>query len=121
MNTDHIKQHRASSPSDTASIDAQTRRLLRVLGESALRLADGQALDDTQLAHYLSQLELTDRHEELLTVPEACNQLRISRWSFYRLIHQRSLATVTIGRRRFVARAEIDRFVLTLRHAGEAP
>ncbi|SDI89824.1 DNA binding domain-containing protein, excisionase family [Frankineae bacterium MT45] len=38
----------------------------------------------------------------LLTVPEACAQLRISRWMFYRLVQARQLRTVKIGSRRLV-------------------
>jgi excisionase family DNA binding protein len=38
----------------------------------------------------------------LLTVPEACSQLHISRWMLYRLIHGRQLTTIKLGRRRLV-------------------
>lgn len=38
----------------------------------------------------------------LLTVPEACAVLRISRWSLYKLIHDRQLVTVKIGNRRCI-------------------
>ncbi|PVB05464.1 DNA-binding protein [Mycobacteroides abscessus] len=54
----------------------------------------------------------------LLTVPEACGRLRVSRWSFYQLIHQRQIETLTIGRRRLVPTAEIDRFIRDLAPAG---
>ena len=47
----------------------------------------------------------------LLTVDEACRQLRISRWSFYRLIQQRQLATIQIGRRRLVPRKAVTAFI----------
>ena len=52
-------------------------------------------------------------------VEEACERLRISRWSFYRLIQQNRLRTVTIGRRRFVPDDEISRFVTKLTESGQ--
>lgn len=48
---------------------------------------------------------------ELLTVDEACKQLRISRWSFYRLVNQRELATIQIGRRRLVPKTAVTAFI----------
>lgn len=47
----------------------------------------------------------------LLTVPEACTQLRISRWSFYQLVQRRQLTTIKIGGRRLVPIASIGDFV----------
>jgi excisionase family DNA binding protein len=46
--------------------------------------------------------QLTPTVPTLLTVPEACATLRISRWMFYRLVQQRQLDTVKIGSRRLV-------------------
>ena len=43
----------------------------------------------------------------LLTVPEACAVLRVSRWMLYRLIQTRQLNTVKIGRRRLVPAEEV--------------
>lgn len=43
----------------------------------------------------------------LLTVPEACVLLRISRWGLYRLIHSRSLRTIQIGSRRLIPREAV--------------
>lgn len=39
---------------------------------------------------------------ELLTVPEAAQRLRISKWMLYTLIRSRQLRTVKIGSRRLV-------------------
>jgi excisionase family DNA binding protein len=39
----------------------------------------------------------------LLTVQEAANWLRVSRWSVYSLIHSNQLQTIKIGRRRLVS------------------
>lgn len=51
----------------------------------------------------------------LLTIDEACQKLRISRWSFYRLIQRRKLQTIRIGRRRLVPEVAIDELIDTLR------
>jgi excisionase family DNA binding protein len=52
-----------------------------------------------------------DSTTELLTVAEACEALRISKWSLYRLIQQRKLTTITIGTRRLVPRQSVEEFV----------
>ncbi len=57
----------------------------------------------------------TEGNQELLTVPEACASLRISRWTFYRLIQRRQLETVKIGSARRVPVAAIRKFVDELR------
>ena len=41
-------------------------------------------------------------NRRLLTVPEACAQLRVSRWTLYQLIRRRQLRTLRIGSRRLV-------------------
>jgi len=40
--------------------------------------------------------------EQLLTINEVADLLRISRWSVYQLIWSGQLRTVTIGRRRLI-------------------
>jgi excisionase family DNA binding protein len=50
----------------------------------------------------------------MLTVPEACAALRISRWSLYQLIRRRQLETVKIGRRRCIPVAAVEAFVARL-------
>jgi len=40
--------------------------------------------------------------EQLLTIKEVCELLRVSKWSVYRLIWSDQLQTLTIGRRRLV-------------------
>jgi excisionase family DNA binding protein len=47
----------------------------------------------------------------LLTVSEACDRLRISRWMLYRLIQRRQLETIKIGSRRLVPVAGITALV----------
>jgi excisionase family DNA binding protein len=41
--------------------------------------------------------------DHLLTVQEAADWLRVSRWSVYSLIHSNELRTIKIGRRRLVS------------------
>ena len=107
----------------TTTVDADTRRVLRVLGETALRLSDGRPIDRHWLEGQFSvatpdPAPPVGNTGDLLTVPEACTRLRISRWSLYRLIQQQRLTTVTIGRRRLVSHAELERFVSTLSEIG---
>lgn len=47
----------------------------------------------------------------LLTVPEACARLRISRWSFYRLMNEGSVETIRLGSRRLVPAAGLVRLI----------
>ncbi len=59
------------------------------------------------------------RHRELpadhlLTVQEAADWLRVSRWSVYSLIHANQLRTIKIGRRRLVSREALDECVTQL-------
>jgi excisionase family DNA binding protein len=104
----------------SAPLDAKTRRLLRLLGEAALQLADGHAVDTSQLERFMSAGLPDNAQELLLTVPEACARLRISRWSFYHLLHQNRLRSVMIGRRRYVKHVELNRFVVALSEDGVA-
>lgn len=41
--------------------------------------------------------------DHLLTLQEAADWLRVSRWSVYSLIHANQLRTIKIGRRRLVS------------------
>lgn len=56
--------------------------------------------------------------QKLLTVTEACEALRISRWSLYQLINTQRLKTVRIDRRRLIAPADLDAFVADIRAHG---
>jgi excisionase family DNA binding protein len=56
----------------------------------------------------------------LLTIAEASQRLRVSKWMVYRLIHTRQLKTVTIGRRRFVPADSLRRFVEQLSYGEDA-
>jgi excisionase family DNA binding protein len=59
-----------------------------------------------------SAKELTDGR--LLTVQEAADQLRISRWLVYNLIRANQLRTVKIGRRRLVTPAALAECIAML-------
>ncbi len=52
--------------------------------------------------------------ETLLTVPEACERLRISRWSFYQLLRKRQIQTVKIGTRRLVPASSLTLLIAEL-------
>ena len=47
----------------------------------------------------------------LLTVDEAAERLRVSRWTLYNLIRSNQLRTVKIGRRRLVPFAALAEYV----------
>ena len=47
----------------------------------------------------------------LLTVQEAADRLRVSRWSVYNLIRSNQLCTVKIGRRRLVTPAALSKCI----------
>jgi excisionase family DNA binding protein len=51
---------------------------------------------------------------DLLTVAETCARLRISRWTFYRLVQTRQLRTVKIGSARRVPTVAISEFIADL-------
>jgi excisionase family DNA binding protein len=50
----------------------------------------------------------------LLTMQEAAEWLRVSRWSVYSLIHANQLRTIKIGRRRLVSRDALNECVKQL-------
>ena len=47
----------------------------------------------------------------LYTIGEACQVLKVSRWTLYELIRKRQLGTITIGKRRLVPAAAIDALI----------
>lgn len=51
---------------------------------------------------------------ELLTVPEAAQRLRVSKWMVYNLIRSRELRTVRIGNRRLVRISAIAAYLAEL-------
>jgi excisionase family DNA binding protein len=50
----------------------------------------------------------------LLTLQEAADRLRVSRWSVYNLIRSNQLRTIKIGRRRLVTPAALAECVVQL-------
>lgn len=58
------------------------------------------------------ELQLRDKlSPALLTVLEACQVLRISRWTLYALIRARAIETITIGRIRRIPISSISRYI----------
>jgi excisionase family DNA binding protein len=108
------------STQSTPVVDERTRQLLQLLGEATLRLAAGEPIDNAPLERYVADLAPSTRNSSLLTVPEVCARLHISRWNFYQLLHSRRLHSVTIGRRRYVRPHDLDRFVIALADQGGA-
>ncbi|MEN4478134.1 helix-turn-helix domain-containing protein [Mycolicibacterium cosmeticum] len=102
----------------TVRLDGNAARILRMLGEAAIRLADGEVLSAAHFDEIDIKTASLTPGSDLLTVAEACALLRVSRWMFYRLLHQQRINTVTIGRRRLVPAIEIDRFLSTLHSEG---
>ncbi len=51
---------------------------------------------------------------ELLTVPEAADRLRISKWMLYNLIRSHRLRTVKIGNRRLIRPSAISAYLTQL-------
>lgn len=56
----------------------------------------------------------------LLTIPEACEHLRISKWSLYRLLNENKLKSVRILGRRLIPRTEVDNFIAAQLAEGAA-
>lgn len=56
----------------------------------------------------------------LLTIPEACEYLRVSKWTVYRLFDDNKLKTVRVRGRRLVPRIEVENFIATQRAEGAA-
>jgi excisionase family DNA binding protein len=52
--------------------------------------------------------------DHLLTMQEAAEWLRVSKWSVYSLIHANQLHTIKIGRRRLISRKALDECVKQL-------
>ncbi|ROP38966.1 helix-turn-helix domain-containing protein [Saccharothrix texasensis] len=47
----------------------------------------------------------------VLTVKEACQVLRISRWTLYDLIRARAIETITIGRSRRIPVSSVSKYI----------
>jgi excisionase family DNA binding protein len=57
------------------------------------------------------------RPRVMLTVEEASRTLHISRWTLYRLMRDRQLASVKIGSKRLIPAASIEKFTISLLEA----
>ena len=47
----------------------------------------------------------------LLTIPEACEYLRVSKWTVYRLFDDNKLMSVRVRSRRLIPRVEIENYL----------
>lgn len=56
----------------------------------------------------INKLRRPKPEPDILTVAEACAYLRISKWKLYKIIRERQLATMKIGRRRLIERVAIE-------------
>jgi excisionase family DNA binding protein len=59
-------------------------------------------VDNKARAPILPDKEWLPDGRPLLNIDEACDILRVSRWTLYRLINERRLETIKIGSRRLV-------------------
>lgn len=55
----------------------------------------------------------------MFTMAEACKELRLSRWSLYRLINEGQIESVKIGRRRLIPADALAEFVRKIREEGK--
>ena len=55
----------------------------------------------------------------LRTLHEAAERLRVSHWTLNRLMAERQLASVKIGRRRFINRTDLDDLIERLTSGGD--
>ncbi|MGV9834252.1 excisionase family DNA-binding protein [Nocardia niigatensis] len=123
MRTTHSPIKENSTGAAHRRLPADTQAILRALGGVAIQLADNQDPEVGWLRAQLSSLPGNFTHARvepsvLLTIPEVCSRLRLSRWSVYQLIHRNELASVKVGRRRFIPATEADRFLSELIDRG---
>ena len=63
------------------------------------------------LREALNRSKENESVQAMLTVTEACAQLRISKWTLYRLMQSGKLASVKIGSRRLIPMRAITKFI----------
>jgi len=66
------------------------------------------------------EVEAMRQEARLLTIDEAAKALSLSKATVYRLAQRGLLKTVTVGRARRIALADLEAFVEQLRRAGES-
>lgn len=57
---------------------------------------------------------------QLLTVDEACEELRVGKWMLNELIRSRQLASIKVGRRRLIPAAAVRDLIDRLQAQGAA-
>jgi excisionase family DNA binding protein len=58
---------------------------------------------------------------QVLTIPEACTLLRLSRATLYRAMDAKRLPYLKYGKRRLIAREDVDAFIASMRVAAALP
>jgi excisionase family DNA binding protein len=76
-----------------------------------MRPHDDRLLTSGDLEGGISTVQPEMTGDYLLTIDEAAQRLRVSRWSVYNLIRANQLRTVKIGRRRLVTPAALTECV----------
>lgn len=72
----------------------------------------GKATERSALQGELSSRRLGMRlYGAVLTAREACEYLRISKWTFYRLVRSGQIRTMKIGNRRLVRRQSLEAYM----------
>jgi len=105
------------------TLDSTT--MLRLLGQAAVRIAEGETLTKDWLIRQFDSPDRTDAGQEpeshgpYLTVTEAYGRMRIGRSKFYDLLHKRLLKTIPIGARRMVPLSEVDRYMASQLASGD--
>ena len=56
----------------------------------------------------------------LLTIPEVCEYLRVSKWTVYRLFDDNKLKSIRVRGRRLIPRIEVENFIATQQAEGAA-
>ena len=69
------------------------------------------------LRQALGKTNIEEQRPVMLTVDEACESLRISKWTLYRLIHEKRIKTGKLGTRRLIPAASIADLVAEILEA----
>ena len=62
----------------------------------------------------MEQNIIKDNDMRLISIPEACDRLKICRWKVYKLINNKSLKTVKIGGSRRVRIGALNEFIASM-------
>lgn len=57
------------------------------------------------------KLKQITTHMQLLSIKDVCSCLNIGHWMVYKLIGERKLGSITIGKRRLIPVQEVEKFI----------